>query len=248
MKLALAAESIWKTFGGVQALRGVNLSLEEGRVIGLIGPNGSGKSTLLNVLAGTYRPTSGHITLNRVRTDHLPAHRVVDLGVAMTHQIPQPFTEMTAQENVAVAAMFGARKERDPRRAMDTALQTLSLVGLERVASEPAAKLTVQQRKRLEFARVIGTGARLLLLDEIFAGLSTDELREAMSLFAKVQGELGFGALVVEHVMRAVLSLADHIVVLEEGRMIAEGTPKAVVENAAVIEAYLGTEATRAAA
>ena len=242
----LVANDVHKYFGGVQALRGVSLSVEEGRVVGLIGPNGSGKSTLLNVLSGTYRPTRGSVVLDGERVDGVSPHRMVERGVAMTHQIPQPFLEMTAQENVAVAFLYGVRKERDHVHAMEEALKVVALVGLEREARTLAANLTVQERKRLELARVIATGARILLLDEIFAGLSQDELRDAMDLFVKIQKEIGFGALVVEHVMRAVLGLSHHVVVIEEGKQIAAGTPKEVVEHPAVIEAYLGKEAIRA--
>ena len=246
MTKILDARDVHKYFGGVQALRGISLKVEEGHVLGLIGPNGSGKSTLLNVLAGTFRPTKGEVFLDRVRVDRLPTHRIVERGVAMTHQIPRPFLEMTTQENVAVAVLYGTRKEKSAERALAEATRVVGLVGLGPRAAVPAGSLTVQERKRLELARVIATGARILLLDEIFAGLSPEELHEAIELFSKLQKNIGFGALVVEHVMRAVLTLSDQVVVIEEGSKIAEGTPKEVVENPAVVEAYLGTEATRA--
>ena len=146
---------------------------------------------------------------------------------------------MTVRENVGVAAMFGGQ-HRDPQDALNEASRVLSLVGLEASADRSAGVLTAQERKRLEFARAIATRAKVLLLDEIFAGLSPDELRAAIGLFQKLQQELGFGALIVEHVMRAVFALSDRVVVIDEGRKIAEGTPQDVVRDAAVIEAYLG--------
>ena len=247
MSPTLEASGIHKYFGGVKAVQGVSLALEGGRIVGLIGPNGSGKSTLLNVLAGVEKPTKGTVTVDGRRVDWWPAHRMVGLGIAKTHQIPKPFLAMTACENVAVAMMYGRRLETEPASALEQSLRILALVGLEGRADTPASNLSVQQRKRLEFARALATGASLLLLDEIFAGLSPEELRDAISLFTRVQKELGFGALVVEHVMQAVMTLSDHVVVIEEGRKIAEGSPEEVVENPAVIEAYLGTEATDAA-
>ncbi len=248
MTKTLVAKDVHQHFGGVQALRGVSLSVREGQVVGLIGPNGSGKSTFLSVLAGVQKPAQGSVTLDGRRIDGLPAPQVVGLGVAKTHQIPRPFLEMTAAENVASALLYGSRRLADPGQALAEATRVLGLVGLEGQAGVTGAALTVQQRKRLELARVIATGARILLLDEIFAGLNPDELRAAIDLFASIQKQLGFGALVVEHVMPAVLTLSDHIVVLVEGQVIAEGKPQDVVHNAAVIEAYLGKEAVDAPA
>ena len=243
----LEARNVVKNFGGVQALRGVSLHLGEGEIVGLIGPNGSGKTTLLNVLSGTFAPTSGEVLLDKERIDGLPLYRVVHAGVAKTHQIPRPFSGMTVRENVAVAAMYGGH-EPDAAKTRAEVDRVLSLVELTSRADVASASLTVQEKKRLEFARALSTGARFLLLDETFAGLSPDEVRDSVQLVRKVQQEVGFGALVVEHVLRAVLSLAARVVVLEEGRSIAEGTPQAIVQNPAVIEAYLGREALHAPA
>ncbi len=245
MTRRLEAREIVKNFGGVQALRGVSIALDEGEIVGLIGPNGSGKTTLLNVLSGSLPPTSGQVLLDRQRIDRLPPYRVVHAGVAKTHQIPKPFSGMTVRENIAVAAMF-ARREVDPARTRETADRVLSMVELGTRADVPAGSLTVQEKKRLELARALATGARFILMDETFAGLSPEEVRGSVELFRKVQAEGGFGALVVEHVMRAVLSLASRVVVLEEGRTIAEGAPDAIVQNPKVVEAYLGREAARA--
>ena len=247
MTRVLEVSNVHKYFGGVRAVQGVSLTVEEGHVVGLIGPNGSGKSTLLNVMAGVAKPTAGSVMLDGRRIDKMPAHRVVELGIAKTHQIPKPFLGMTTRDNVGVAVLYGSRKDRDLGRAFDEANWVLRLVGLEPHAETLAANLTVQDRKRLELARVIATGSRILLLDEVFAGLSPDELREAMGLFTRLQREIGFGALVVEHVMRAVLTLSDRVIVIDEGRKIAEGPPQAVVREPTVIEAYLGREAARAA-
>ena len=239
----LVATELERNFGGVQALRGLSLILEEGQILGLIGPNGSGKTTLLNVLSGSLRPTSGTVFLGGERIDRWPTSRIVAAGISKTHQIPRPFATMTTLENVTVAAMYGRGTRRRLGDARDEAVRILGMVGLERRKELLASALTVQEKKTLEFARAIATGARFVLLDEIFAGLTPEELREAMDVFSAVHKELGFGALIVEHVMQAVLTLAERVVVIEEGRKIAEGPAWEIVRNPAVIEAYLGPEA-----
>ena len=238
----LQADKISKNFGGVQALRDVSFELPESAVMGLIGPNGSGKSTLLNIIAGLEKLTSGIVKLDSRRIDNLRANRVVGYGLAKTHQIPKPFSNMTARENVAVAVLYGRRNIHSPSSALQEAERTLSLVGMGLRKDAPAGSLTVQEKKRLELARVIATGASVLLLDEVFAGLSPEELKDSIQLFKKLHEELGFSALVVEHVMRAVLNLSHEVIVLEEGHIIATGSPDEVVHNDKVIEAYLGSK------
>jgi len=238
----LQALNVSKNFGGVQALKDVSLDLPESAVLGLIGPNGSGKSTLLNVIAGVDKPTSGIVKLDSKRIDNLRTNRVVRYGLAKTHQIPKPFFNMTARENVAVAVLYGRRNIHSPSSALQEAERTLSLVGMGSRNDAPAGNLTVQEKKKLELARAIATGASVLLLDEVFAGLSPEELKDSIQLFKKLHEELHFSALVVEHVMRAVLSLSQKVMVLEEGRVIATGSPDEIVHDEKVIQAYLGSK------
>ncbi len=223
-------------------MKDVSFDLPESAVLGLIGPNGSGKSTLLNIIAGLEKPTSGIVKLDSKRIDNLRANRVVGYGVAKTHQIPKPFSNMTTRENVAVAVLYGRRKIHSQNLAFKEAERILSLVGMGSRNDASAGSLTVQEKKRLELARAIATGASVLLLDEVFAGLSPEELKDSIQLFRKLHEELGFSALVVEHVMRAVLNLSHKVIVLEEGHVIAIGTPDDVVHNDKVIEAYLGSK------
>lgn len=237
----LGVADVSKNFGGVQALRGVSLSLGDSVVMGLIGPNGSGKSTLLNIVAGLQKPTSGSVSLDGRKIAGMRADRVVGLGVAKTHQIPKPFASMSVRENVAVAALYG-RRLRSVRPALEEADRTLGLVEMDQRKDLAAGSLTTQEKKRLELAKAIATGAKVLLLDEVFAGLSPEELGASVSLFKKLHDELRFSALVVEHVMRAVLNISESVVVLEEGRVIATGSPAQIVHDEKVIQAYLGSK------
>jgi branched-chain amino acid transport system ATP-binding protein len=238
----LQVDDVSKNFGGVQALRNVSFDLSDSSVLGLIGPNGSGKSTLLNIIAGLEKPTSGIVKLDNKRIDTLSADRVVRCGLAKTHQIPKPFSNMTAKENVAVAVLYGTRNIHSPKSAFEEAERILSMVKMGPRRDAAAGSLTVQEKKRLELARAIATGASVLLLDEVFAGLSPEELKDSIQLFRKLHEELHFSALVVEHVMRAVLNLSSRVMVLEEGGIIATGSPDEVVHNERVIQAYLGSK------
>lgn len=239
---SVEVSGVTKSFGGVQALRGVSLSLRESGVLGLIGPNGSGKSTLLNIIAGIQKPTSGTVKLGGRKIEGLRADEIVGLGVAKTHQIPKPFASMSVRENVAVATLYG-RRLRSVGPALEEADRTLTLMGMERKRDVLAGNLTAQEKKRLELAKAVATGAKVLLLDEVFAGLSAEELRDSMALFRELHDEMRFSALVVEHVMRAVLNISESVVVLEEGRVIAIGSPAQIVHDEKVVQAYLGSGA-----
>ncbi len=238
---AVEVSNLSKSFGGVQALRGVSLSLGESEVLGLIGPNGSGKSTLLNVIAGVQKPTSGTVKLGGRAISGMRPDAIVKLGVAKTYQIPKPFASMSVRENVAVAALYG-RRLRSVGPALEEADRTLAIVGMGDRSDLAAGSLTAQEKKRLELAKAIATGAKVLLLDEVFAGLSSEELRDSIALFRKMHEELRFSALVVEHVMRAVLNVSEGVVVLEEGRVIAAGSPDQIVHDERVVQAYLGSK------
>jgi len=225
----------------VKALDDLSLTIHKGEVFGLLGPNGSGKSTLINVLSGHYSADAGQIVFDGQAVEHWPAHRVARLGLARTYQIPRPFDHSSVLDNVVITAMFGAAAlSRYDARA--EALRWLDFTGLAGKAQALPADLNLHQRKFLELARALAARPRLLLLDEVLSGLTPAEIDDAVALIRRIH-DRGTTIVLVEHLMRAVLALADRIVVLDQGRVIAEGLPDEVMAQAAVKSAYLGTDA-----
>ena len=244
----LAARGLTKRFGGLCALDGVDLELREREILGVIGPNGAGKTTLFSLLAGSIRPTSGTIALDGEPVTGLPAHRCVRAGIVRTHQIVRPFGNLTVFENVLVAAIHSRRHATEHGgHARERAAEVLEFVGLaDRTGHYPSA-LTLAGRKRLELARALSTGPRVVLLDEVVAGVNPAEAMTFAALIRRVRDERGVSVIMTEHVMPAVMSLSDRVMVLDHGKRIAEGTPREVVANPLVITAYLGTAVDEAA-
>ncbi|TMA15056.1 MAG: ABC transporter ATP-binding protein [Deltaproteobacteria bacterium] len=238
MTAVLRAEGLSKRFGGLKANDNVSLSLEKGQILGLIGPNGAGKSTCFAMLAGSIPPTSGRVFLGEQEITGLPAFRVARAGVVRTHQIVRPFANLTVIENCTVAA--AQCSGRDDAGSRELAREMLRFVGLEKRRNDYPAGLTLAQRKRLEMARALSSAPKALLLDEVIAGVNPVEARDMVALIRRIRDEQGISILMTEHVMAAVMSLCEHVVVLDAGKLIAAGVPKEVVQNAAVIEAYLG--------
>lgn len=223
----LEARDIRRTFGGVVALGGVSLSVAKGSITGLIGPNGSGKTTLVNVLSGTVAETSGQVFLRGIEITKRPAHKIARMGLARTFQVVRPFTNMTVLENVAVGAMFGA-SGRSAGEAMVAARAVLERVGLGARADQAAEQLAILDRKRLELARALAAEPEILLLDEVLAGLRSGELDQAIELVRGIRDQ-GVTILIIEHVLKVIVSLCDSVVVLDRGRVIAQGDRKSVV-------------------
>lgn len=236
--------SVARHFGGVRALDGVDLSIADGELVGLVGPNGSGKTTLVSLLAGALRPTSGQIHIAGRDTAGLAPHRFTHRGIARTHQIPRPFESMTVRENVASALLFG----RDPRsraRARAEALAHLEFVGLGAFADALPSEINLHQRQLLEMARALATSPRVLLLDEALAGLNPAEIDDAVRVVRRIH-DSGVTIVIVEHLLRVVTALATRIVVLDRGRLLADGEPRQVLSDPAVVRAYLGEQGRQA--
>ena len=225
-----------KRFGGLQAVRGVTLEVAAGRIVALIGPNGAGKTTLFAMIAGFIRADVGRIALDGVDVGGLRPDRIARLGMVRTFQITQPFAGLTVMENIRVGAFL---RTADAGEATARARAVGAELGLGAVIDRPAATLTVAGRKRLEVARALATGPRLLLLDEVMAGLNPSEINEIVAMIRAIR-DRGVTILLIEHIMQAVAALADEVYVLAEGALIARGTPRAVADDQAVIEAYLG--------
>lgn len=238
----LEVRGLAKRFGGVQALADLSFQVREGEILGMIGPNGSGKTTTFNLITGFYPPDHGRVSFAGRDITGLPPYKVCAEGICRTFQIAKPFRELTVLRNVVMAALL---RHPEPRVAESRAKAVLRTVGLERQADIEAGSLTTIDQRRLEVARALGTEPRLLLLDETMAGLNPAETGEAMRLITGLRAQ-GLAVIVVEHVMRAVMSLSDRIIVLDQGAKIAEGAPREISSDPRVIQAYLGTEYHRA--
>ena len=232
----LRVERVSQRFGGLLAIDDVSLTVEVGCITALIGPNGAGKTTLFSIISGFLPPTGGRVFHRGTDITGMPPHLLARRGIARTFQIVQPFAGLTVQENIAIGAHLSRRSR---AHALATAAEFAGTIGLGDVLDRPAASLTVAGCKRLEVARALATGAELLLLDEVLAGLNPREVATIVPMLRALV-ERGVTILMIEHVMQAVMSLAERVFVLAEGRIIAEGPPQAVAGNPRVIESYLG--------
>jgi len=233
----LDVADLTKSFRGLKAVAGASFAVEAGAIVGLIGPNGAGKTTCFNLIAGAIKPDAGTVVLDGRPITGLSADRACHAGIGRTFQVVKPFVQLSVLENVTVGALHTTR---DVAAAKNQARDVLELLHLERKAAEPAGTLTLPERKRLEVARALATRPKLLLLDEVMAGLRPTEIDEMVEVFRRLNRETGLTILLVEHVMRAVMALAGRIIVLNQGRIIAEGAPDQVVRDPAVLECYLG--------
>jgi len=236
--MILQVKEVSKRFGGLQALTDVSFDLPEGQILGLIGPNGAGKTTLFNVINGVYAPEQGRVIFRGEDITGLPSYEVARRGMARAHQVVRPLHELTVRENVMVGACFG-REGHGLRTSHHLADEALEQVGLIDRADQPSGSLNVAQKKRLEMARSLAAKPYLILLDEVLAGLNPSEITSMMETVRAIR-EQGITILMIEHVMQAIMSISDQILVLDYGTLIATGPPEEVANNPQVIEAYLG--------
>jgi branched-chain amino acid transport system ATP-binding protein len=240
MSALLELDEVSRRFGGLNAVDRVSLSVEQGEILGLIGPNGAGKTTLINLVTGVHPATAGRVRFDGGDITGMRPYRVARLGLARTFQVVQPFPKMTVLDNVAAGARFagGAESLKD---AYALAREQLAFTGLIAAADRPAATLTLAQRKRLELAKSLAMKPRLLMLDEVNAGLNPIEIDEALAMIRKI-AERGVTIVVVEHLMKVVIAICRRIAVLHYGQLIADGAPDSVLRDKRVIEAYLGSK------
>jgi branched-chain amino acid transport system ATP-binding protein len=236
----LEVHEVSKFFGGLKALEGVSLAVEKQEIVGLIGPNGSGKTTLFNLITRTLPLTAGEIRFKGALLNKLSPYDVCYLGISRTHQIPRPFRSLTVRQNVALAHLYGHKGRKDRKQANQRAQSLLELVGLEDLAANQASQLNDVQCKVLELARSLATDPKLLLLDEILAGLNPKELLKFQELILRIRSELNITIFWCEHIMRVLMKTVDRVICLDHGSKVCEGRPQEVADDQRVIECYLG--------
>jgi branched-chain amino acid transport system ATP-binding protein len=234
----LELKNVFKAFGGLMAVNDVSFAVEKGEIFGLIGPNGSGKTTTFNCICQFFPITSGDVVFNGRSIKGLKTHRICQAGIGRTFQVVKPLARMTVRDNVTASAFCRVTTIREAQRVAD---EVLEYCHLDMVSAKPAKSLPIAGRKRLEIARALATRPTLLLLDETAAGLNPTEVDEAIALIKRIRDD-GITILVVEHIMKVIMTISDRIHAINFGQTIAEGTPKEVADNKAVIEAYLGED------
>ncbi|MEO6270185.1 MAG: ABC transporter ATP-binding protein [Lautropia sp.] len=243
MSTNLSVHALSKRFGGLTALSDVSFDVDEGAIVGVMGANGAGKTTLFSLIAGNSRPSSGEIHFQGRSLVGLRPDQICRRGIARTFQIVKPFPALTVLENLRTAAMFGKAQYRRADEADQASRQVLEEVGLADSADRAASTLTLSGQKRLEIARAIATGARLMMLDEVMAGLTPTEVAQMLQTLREIHAARGLTLLVIEHVMRALMDLCSHIVVLHLGELIAQGAPQEIGRDPRVLAVYLGASA-----
>jgi branched-chain amino acid transport system ATP-binding protein len=236
----LETSGITKRFGGLLALHEVSLQIRRGEIVGLIGPNGSGKTTLFNVISGLITPSAGDVAFLGSRITRLPPYKRAALGIGRTFQIVRPLMDLTLNQNVATAVLYGRYGVRTASEAEDRADRILKFTGLESKANRFPGDLRLAERKRLEVARALGSKPEILLLDEVFAGLNRKEIDGAIDLTFRIRDEFGVTVFIIEHVMKAIMQTCDRVVALHYGLKIADGTPAETADHPEVVRAYLG--------
>jgi branched-chain amino acid transport system ATP-binding protein len=227
-------------FGGLWAVRDVDFSIREHEILGLIGPNGAGKTTLFNAISGFYKPTSGYLVFNGKNLVGLSPHEICKMGISRTFQIVRPFLNISVIENVVISGLYGRSNVTSFDAAQSEGLKRLDFVGLSGVKDRLVRELTLFDRKRVEMATALNANPKLLLLDEPLAGLNPSEMLQAIELIRRIKNEMGITVFWIEHVMKAIMQVAERIMVLHHGEKISEGTTKEVCEDPKVVDAYLG--------
>jgi branched-chain amino acid transport system ATP-binding protein len=240
----LTGRGVTKRFGGLIAVNGVDFAIEEGEIFGLIGPNGAGKTTLLNVINGIFPITSGELHFLGQILNGLKPYTITHLGIGRAFQIVRPFEGLTAKQNVMVGGIFGTKPRRNMKKAMEEAEKVLTFVGLKEKMDRQVTNLTIPDRKRLEIARALAMRPKLLLLDEVMSALNPKEVDDLMEMVQEVNRQ-GITILMIEHVMRAAMTICQRILVLHHGKRITLGTPQEICQNEEVLQSYLGERFAR---